>query len=103
MRLDGTPAVSVSCVWPFTADVGIRFTERRFSLFFSFGINIYNIRFTVQYNLFAGTIVAAGGDGQLDRLAEYQRDEQLGCFGLTEKLAVRSQAIQFHTYTIILH
>eukprot|EP00729_Bicosta_minor_P023580 gene23580-18820_t len=46
------------------------------------------IRFTVQYNLFAGTIVAAGGDGQLDRLAEYQRDEQLGCFGLTEKLAV---------------
>lgn len=73
-----------------------------FLFFFSFGINIYN-RFTVQYNLFAGTIVAAGGDEQLDRLAEYQRDEQLGCFGLTEKLAVRSQAIQLHTYTIILH
>ena len=83
------------------------------------------IRFTVQYNLFAGTIVvspcgeacawvtasvtgakshlflafslslplflspsqAVGGPEQLLALEEMQQHQQLGCFGLTEKLA----------------
>ncbi|GMH98235.1 hypothetical protein TrVE_jg14271 [Triparma verrucosa] len=45
------------------------------------------IRFTVHYNLFAGTIVAAGDEEQVSRLADYQAAGELGCFGLTEKLA----------------
>lgn len=45
------------------------------------------IRFTVQYNLFAGTVVAAGTDEQIDILDRMQDDGALGCFGLTEKLA----------------
>jgi len=45
------------------------------------------IRFTVQYNLFAGTILAVGGDDQVRSLDDMQSDAQLGCFGLTEKLA----------------
>ena len=45
------------------------------------------IRFTVQYNLFAGTVLAVGGDAHLRELEEIQRKGQLGCFALTEKLA----------------
>ena len=45
------------------------------------------IRFTVQYNLFAGTILALAGDDQISVLDEIQAAGQLGCFGLTEKLA----------------
>ena len=45
------------------------------------------IRFTVQFNLFAGTVVALGGSGHLKLLDEIQRDGELGCFCLTEKLA----------------
>jgi acyl-CoA oxidase len=45
------------------------------------------VRFTVHYNLFAGTILAVGTDEQVARLADYQKDGLLGCFALTEKLA----------------
>jgi acyl-CoA oxidase len=45
------------------------------------------VRFTVHYNLFAGTILAVGNDDQVARLADYQKDGVLGCFALTEKLA----------------
>lgn len=45
------------------------------------------IRFTVHYNLFAGTILAVGSDEQVDDLAAYQAEGKLGCFSLTEKLA----------------
>ena len=45
------------------------------------------IRFTVQFNLFAGTVVALGGPKHLERLATIQSDGELGCFCLTEKLA----------------
>lgn len=52
------------------------------------------IRFTVQYNLFAGSVVALGGPEQLAALEEIQSKGQLGCFGLTEKLAgVQSGAV----------
>lgn len=44
-------------------------------------------RFTVQYNLFAGTILALGNPSQIDQLAEMQQRQDLGCFGLTEKFA----------------
>ena len=45
------------------------------------------IRFTVQYNLFAGTVLGLGGPEHVAKLAEMQSKGQLGCFGLTEKLA----------------
>ena len=45
------------------------------------------IRFTVHYNLFAGTILAVGSEGQVAELAKYQSEGKLGCFSLTEKLA----------------
>jgi len=45
------------------------------------------VRFTVHYNLFAGTILAVGTDDQVERLRDYQAKGQLGCFALTEKLA----------------
>jgi len=45
------------------------------------------IRFTVQYNLFGGTILALASDEQLQVLEDIQESGQLGCFGLTEKLA----------------
>jgi len=45
------------------------------------------IRFTVQYNLFAGTVLGLGGPEQVAVLDEMQEKGELGCFGLTEKLA----------------
>ena len=45
------------------------------------------IRFTVQYNLFAGTILGCAGDDQLPMLDEMQEKGELGCFALTEKFA----------------
>lgn len=45
------------------------------------------IRFTVQYNLFAGTILAAGNDEQIALLHGMQAAGELGCFALTEQLA----------------
>lgn len=45
------------------------------------------IRFTVQYNLFAGTVVGLGGPEQLAALEDIRQKGELGCFGLTEKLA----------------
>ena len=47
----------------------------------------FGIRFTVQFNLFAGTVTAIGSDSHLAELAEIQRKGQLGCFALTERLA----------------
>ena len=47
----------------------------------------FSIRFTVQYNLFAGTVLELGGPKHLRALEQMQRDGELGCFALTEKLA----------------
>lgn len=47
----------------------------------------FGIRFTVQYNLFAGSVVGLGGPEQVKLLDEMQEKGQLGCFGLTERLA----------------
>jgi acyl-CoA oxidase len=44
----------------------------------------FGIRFTVQYNLFAGSILGLGGDAQVAALAGMQRRGELGCFALTE-------------------
>lgn len=45
------------------------------------------IRFTVQYNLFAGTIVALGSNKQINELFNLQKKGKLGCFSLTERYA----------------
>lgn len=42
-------------------------------------------RFTVQYNLYAGSIVALGTDEQRERLFVNQAKGTLGCFAFTEK------------------
>jgi acyl-CoA oxidase len=41
-------------------------------------------RFTVQYNLFAGSIVALGGEEQHKILIKSQKSGRLGCFSFTE-------------------
>mmetsp|Transcript_36273 Transcript_36273/g.91605 ORF Transcript_36273/g.91605 Transcript_36273/m.91605 type:complete len:499 (+) Transcript_36273:131-1627(+) len=47
----------------------------------------FGIRFTVQYNLFAGTVLALGSSEHLQLLERIQEAGGLGCFGLTEKFA----------------
>mmetsp|Transcript_49019 Transcript_49019/g.137219 ORF Transcript_49019/g.137219 Transcript_49019/m.137219 type:complete len:479 (-) Transcript_49019:82-1518(-) len=54
-------------------------------------------RFTVQYNLFAGTIVGVGNDSQIAQLKDMQKAGQLGCFGLTEKFAGVSSGMVVET------
>ena len=44
----------------------------------------FGIRFTVQFNLFAGSIIALGGPEHVALLDKYQNDGTLGCFALTE-------------------
>jgi acyl-CoA oxidase len=41
-------------------------------------------RFTVQYNLFAGSIIALGNEVQKQRLYDTQETGDLGCFAFTE-------------------
>jgi len=45
------------------------------------------IRFTVQYNLFAGTILGLAGTEQLQILEDMHDAGELGCFALTERFA----------------
>ena len=47
----------------------------------------FGIRMTVQYNLFAGTVLALGNVAQRARLDGWQREGTLGCFALTEAFA----------------
>ncbi|CAE8606310.1 unnamed protein product, partial [Polarella glacialis] len=42
------------------------------------------IRFTVHFNLFAGSVVALGGPEQVAALDNFQTEGKVGCFGLTE-------------------
>jgi len=45
------------------------------------------IRFTVHYNLCFGTVLAVGGDEQVEALTAVQESGALGCFALTERFA----------------
>lgn len=54
-------------------------------------------RFTVQYNLFAGTVLAVGNPAQIEELNEMQKEGKLGCFGLTEKFAGVSSGMVVET------
>ncbi|KAK3282010.1 hypothetical protein CYMTET_10231, partial [Cymbomonas tetramitiformis] len=47
----------------------------------------FGIRFTVQYNLFAGSILGLGTPEQVHMLDTFQEQGTLGCFALTEKSA----------------
>ncbi len=51
------------------------------------GLGGFGIRFTVQFNLFAGSIVGLAGPEQLKMLDEIQEKGELGCFLLTEMQA----------------
>lgn len=51
------------------------------------GLGGFGIRFTVQFNLFAGSILGLGGPQQLEELSKMQDLGQLGCFLLTENQA----------------
>jgi len=44
----------------------------------------FGIRFTVQFNLFAGSILGLGGSDQVAMLDDLQAKGELGCFALTE-------------------
>ena len=44
----------------------------------------FGIRFTVQFNLFAGSVLGLGTPAQVAMLEDFQRDGALGCFALTE-------------------
>ena len=54
-------------------------------------------RFTVQFNLFAGTVLAVGDAAQVQQLDEMQRAGDLGCFALTEKFAGVSSGLVVET------
>ena len=41
-------------------------------------------RFTVSYNLYAGSVVALGSDEQREKLFATQSSGELGCFAFTE-------------------
>lgn len=44
----------------------------------------FGIRFTVQFNLFAGSILGLGNERQLQMMEDVQERGELGCFALTE-------------------
>ena len=41
----------------------------------------------MHYNLYAGTVLAVGGEEQVESLVASAPEGKLGCFGLTEVLA----------------
>lgn len=69
------------------------------------------VRFTVHYNLCAGTVLALGTEEQVTALDDMQENGDLGCFALTEKLAGVSSGLVVNTtatydhesQTFILH
>jgi acyl-CoA oxidase len=55
------------------------------------------VRFTVHYNLCAGTVLELGKQDHLDTLHFMQTNGILGCFGLTERLAGVSSGLVAQT------
>ena len=90
------PARSAALLSRLVRSAHLRFTDMRDApekfflahrLLASSGTSGFGIRFTVQYNLFAGSILGLGGPEQVSMLDDIQREGQLGCFLLTEKQA----------------
>ena len=74
----------------------LRFTDMRddpekfflaHRLLSTIGLGGFGIRFTVQFNLFAGSILGLGTDAQIEQLVAMQPAGELGCFLLTEMQA----------------
>lgn len=62
----------------------------------------FSIRFTVHYNLFAGTVVALGTDKQIQDLVRRNSVKpRLGCFALTEKLAGVNSGLVVNTTAVL--
>ena len=51
------------------------------------GLGGFGVRFTVQFNLFAGSVLGLGGKEQVVALDQMQESGKLGCFLLTEMQA----------------
>ena len=68
------------------------------------GVGGFGIRFTVQFNLFAGSLVGLAGAAQLRMLPEIQARGQLGCFLLTEMQAgmLLGPRRAGHRHTVVL-
>ncbi|CAK9016961.1 Acyl-coenzyme A oxidase (Acyl-CoA oxidase) [Durusdinium trenchii] len=57
----------------------------------------FGVRFTVQFNLFAGSVLGLGGPEQVAELDTMQEKGTLGCFCLTEKFAGVNSGLVVHT------
>ena len=60
-------------------------------------LGAFGVRFTVQFNLFAGSILALGGASHVQRLINMQTEGELGCFALTEVTAGVSSGLVVET------
>ncbi len=60
-------------------------------------LGAFGVRFTVQFNLFAGSILALGGANHVQRLISMQSEGELGCFALTEVTAGVSSGLVVET------
>jgi acyl-CoA oxidase len=60
----------------------------------------FGIRFTVQFNLFAGTVLALGNPEQIKLLDTFQAAGKLGCFCLTEVFAGVNSGLVVNTTAV---
>ena len=67
------------------------------------GLGGFGVRFTVQFNLFAGSIVGLGGPEQVEGLKSMQDDGALGCFLLTEMQAGVLSGLIGEPHPSVLH
>jgi acyl-CoA oxidase len=62
------------------------------------GLGGFGIRFTVQYNLFAGSILGLAGNEQIKMLGPLQEEGLLGCFLLVCSIAHAAHAAHVQVY-----
>lgn len=88
-----SPVESANCLRTVIRSKLLRFTDMRDAperffaahrLLASRILGGFGIRFTVQFNLFAGSILGLGCNRQIDMLDVLQEKGELGCFALTE-------------------
>lgn len=66
------------------------------------GLEGFSVKFTVQYNLFAGSIMTLGTEKQKKFLIDKQKDGDLGCFMLTEYSAGVMSGMIVNTHAEII-
>jgi len=90
------PAQSASILRRLTKTKLLKYTDMRDApekfflahrLLSTVGLGGFGVRFTVQFNLFAGSILGLGGEEQVAKLDQIQESGKLGCFLLTEMQA----------------